>query len=75
MRILGSYDEGESVTLDVLRKQKHVSVTWKVPDEEERHYRMMPRMREEPSSWELVQPKTPPPVFRIRDVIRTTRAI
>lgn len=75
MRILGSYDAGESVTLDVLRKQKHVSVTWKVPDADEQHYRMMPRMREEPSSWERVQPKTPPPVFRIRDVIRTTRAI
>jgi hypothetical protein len=63
MRILGSYDAGESVTLDVLRKQKHVSVTWKVPDEDEQHFRMMPRMREEPSQ------------FKIRDVIRTTRAI
>ena len=63
MRILRSYDAGESVTLDVLRKQKHVSVTWKVPNNEERHFRMMPRMREEPS------------LFRVRDVIRTTRAI
>ncbi len=63
MRILRSYDEGESVTLDVLRKQKHVNVTWKVPSNEERHFRMMPRMREEPSR------------YRQRDVIRTTRAI
>lgn len=62
MRILRSYDEGESVTLDVLRKQKHVSVNWKVPSNEERHYRMMPRMREEPS-WFRIAPKTPPPVF------------
>ena len=68
MRILGTYDEGESVTLDVLRKQKHVSVTWKVPNQEERHFRMMPRMREEPS-WYRVAPK-----IRVRDVIRT-RAI
>ena len=69
MRILGTYDEGESVTLDVLRKQKHVSVTWKVPNREERHFRMMPRMREEPSRFRVA------PKLKIRDVIRTTRAI
>ena len=70
MRILRSYEAGESVTLDVLRKQKHVSVTWKVPANEERHFRMMPRMREEPS-WFRVGPKVP----RIEAVMRTTRAI
>jgi len=69
MRILGTYDEGESVTLDVLRKQKHVSVTWKVPNREERHFRMMPRMREEPSRFRVA------PKIRLRDVIRTTRTI
>jgi len=63
MRILRSYDPGESVTLDVLRKQKHVNVAWKVPANDERHFRMAPRMHEEPS------------LFRIRDVIRTTRVI
>ena len=36
MRILRSYDEGESVTLDVIRKQKRTTVTWKVPEREER---------------------------------------
>ncbi|HYU28423.1 MAG TPA: PDZ domain-containing protein, partial [Gemmatimonadales bacterium] len=69
MRILGTYDEGESVTLDVLRKQKHVSVAWKVPNREERHFRMMPRMREEPSRFRVA------PKIRLRDVIRTTRTI
>jgi len=49
MRILRSYDAGESVTLDVVRKQKHVSVSWKVPSNEDRHFRMMPRTPEEPS--------------------------
>jgi len=63
MRILRSYDPGESVTLDVLRKQKHVNVAWKVPANDERHFRMAPRMHEEPS------------LFTIRDVIRTTRVI
>jgi C-terminal processing protease CtpA/Prc len=72
MRILRSYDPGETVTLDVLRKQKHVTVSWKVPENEERHFRVAPRMREEPS-WFRVAPKTP--VWKIRDVIRTTRVI
>jgi len=69
MRILRSYDTGETVTIDVLRKKGHVNVTWKVPDEERRYRNLMPRMREEPS-WFRVAPK-----IRIRDVIRTSRAI
>jgi len=63
MRILRSYDVGETVSVDVLRKQKHVTVTWKVPDRENRIFRMTPRLHEEPS------------VYRLRDVIRTTRVI
>jgi S1-C subfamily serine protease len=63
MRILRSYEPGETVTIDVLRKQKRVTVSWKVPESENRHFRMMPRMREEPS------------FFKLRDVIRTTRVI
>ncbi len=61
----------ESVTLDVLRKQRHVNVTWKVPERESRKFRMAPRMHEEPS-WFRVAPKLR---ARIRDVIRTTRVI
>ena len=78
MRILRSYDPGESVTLDVLRKQKHVNVTWKVPEEGERHFRMVPRMREEPSWFRLapkIRSQIQVPVWKIRDVIRTSRAI
>jgi len=78
MRILRSYDPGESVTLDVLRKQKHVNVAWKVPQNDERHFRMAPRMHEEPS-WFRVAPQIREqlelPVRKIRDVIRTSRAI
>src|SRR5204862_1643565 len=70
MRILRSYDTGETVTMDVLRKQKHVTVTWKVPDEEGRMFKRSPRMHEEPSRFRVA-----PKVFRIRDVIRTSRAI
>jgi S1-C subfamily serine protease len=63
MRILRSYDVGETVSVDVLRKQKHVTVTWKVPDRENRIFRKTPRLHEEPS------------LYRLRDVIRTTRVI
>lgn len=35
MRILRSYDEGESVKIDVMRKQRRTTVTWTVPDREE----------------------------------------
>ena len=73
MRILRSYEPGESVTLDVLRKQKHVTVTWKVPEKERRFFRT-PRMHEEPS-WFRVRPNIRVPVWKIRDVIRTTRVI
>lgn len=76
MRILRSYDPGETVTLDVLRKQKRVTVSWKVPQNEDRFRRMAPRMNEEPS-WFRVPPfpKIEVPVWRVRDVIRTTRVI
>src|SRR6267143_4471344 len=78
MRILRSYDSGETVTLDVLRKQKHVSVTWKVPEREKSIFRRTPRMHEEPT-WFRVAPKPGGrlalPVWKTRDVIRTSRAI
>jgi hypothetical protein len=78
MRILRSYDPGESVALDVLRKQKHVNVTWKVPEHQRGMFRRTPRMHEEPS-WFRIAPKIRSqiqvPVWKIRDVIRTSRVI
>ena len=77
MRILRSYEEGETVTIDVQRKQKRVTVTWKVPDEESRIYRSLPRMREEPSRFR-VAPKLRSldiPQIKLRSVLRNTRAI
>jgi predicted metalloprotease with PDZ domain len=77
MRILRSYDGGETVTLDVVRKQKHVTVTWKVPEANERHFRMAPQFREAPS-WFRVAPKLRSlqvPEWKLRSVIRTTRVI
>jgi membrane-associated protease RseP (regulator of RpoE activity) len=57
MRILRSYDEGETVTIDVLRKQKRSTLTWKVPEERERHFNFTAprarRPREEPSRYRV----------------------
>lgn len=63
MKILGTYEAGETVAIEVMRKQKRVTVSWKVPEPEDRFYYKTPRMREEPSG------------YRLRDVVRTTRAI
>ena len=70
MRILRSYDTGETVTMDVLRKKGHVNVTWKVPDEERRYRNLVPRMHEEPSRFRIA-----PRLWKLRDLIRTSRAI
>ncbi len=78
MRIIRSYDPGESVTIDVLRKQKRVTVAWKVPENDERHFRMIPRMHEEPSVFRIapkIRSQIQVPVWKIRDVIRTSRVI
>ena len=63
MRILRSYDPGDTVTINVLRNKKTANVTWVVPENEDHFYKMAPRMREEPSRFR-VRPKV------IRDVIR-----
>src|SRR5438046_8297316 len=39
MRILGSYDEGETVSIEILRKQKRLAVAWEVPAREDRMFR------------------------------------
>jgi hypothetical protein len=59
MRILRSYDAGETVTIDVQRKQRRTTLTWKVPEGQDRFFRMAPtpgtrRPREEPSRYRIV---------------------
>jgi hypothetical protein len=59
MRILRSYDEGETVSIEVLRKQKRSTLTWKVPAAEDRfkeRFNLTPRARrprEEPSRYRV----------------------
>ena len=39
MRILRSYEKDEAVSIEILRKQKRMTVTWKVPSREDRMFR------------------------------------
>src|SRR3989441_9677563 len=50
MRILRSYEAGETVSIELMRKQKRMTVAWKVPEPETRHMRR-PRGREEQSHY------------------------
>ena len=52
MRILRSYEAGESVSIDILRKQKRMSLTWKVPEAGAHRMRheLERKMREDQSS-------------------------
>ncbi len=49
MRILRSYDQGETVSIEIMRKQKRLTVSWKVPSREDRWFRAHEE-REEQSS-------------------------
>jgi C-terminal processing protease CtpA/Prc len=70
MKILRSYDPGDTVAINVLRKKKAQSVTWVVPEEQDHFYKMAPETHEEPSRFRLQIPQ-----MKIRSTIRTTRAI
>lgn len=51
MRILRSYEKGETVSIDILRKQKRLTVTWKVPSREDRYFRMHEDSDDQEQSW------------------------
>lgn len=78
MRILGSYDPGDTVAIAVLRNKKTQTLTWVVPDREEHYFKMSP-MREEPSYFRMTVPRMRQniriPRIEIRDVIRASRVI
>src|SRR2546427_1339714 len=50
MWILRSYEAGETVSIELMRKQKRMTVAWKVPEPEARHMRR-PRGRGEQSHY------------------------
>ncbi len=49
MRILRSYEKGETVSIEIMRKQKRLTVAWKVPSHDDRSFRH--EEREEQSGW------------------------
>ncbi|HET7251326.1 MAG TPA: PDZ domain-containing protein [Gemmatimonadales bacterium] len=52
MRILRSYDAGETVSIEIMRHQKRSTISWTVPDENRRwKVRAAPRERGEQSMW------------------------
>lgn len=52
MRILRSYDAGETVSIEIMRHQKRSTISWTVPDENRRwRVRSAPRERGEQSMW------------------------
>lgn len=50
MRILRSYERGETVSIEIMRKQKRMTVAWKVPSREDRSFQRHEE-REEQSGW------------------------
>ena len=79
MRIVGSYDPGDTVAIAVLRKQRQTTLRWVVPEREDHFFRMAPEMREEPSWYRRLPPKMRQeiriPSGRIREVVRMYRVI
>ena len=51
MRILRSYEPGETVALDIMRKQKRVTLNWKVPEREGRRLRHGPEHEDQSEFW------------------------
>lgn len=51
MRILRSYDKGETVSIEIMRKQKHLTLSWKVPTALDDPLMRPGHEREEPSAW------------------------
>lgn len=59
MRILRSYDAGETVSIEIMRHQKRSTISWTVPDENRRwRVRAAPRERGEQSMWILPNEST-----------------
>ncbi len=70
MRILRSYDTGETVSIDVMRHQRKLTLNWTVPSEE---HRMVPgrRSRGERGEPSVYRWKTAPVRLKTRLALRT----
>ncbi|MGH7606252.1 MAG: PDZ domain-containing protein, partial [Gemmatimonadales bacterium] len=74
MRILRSYETGETVSLEIVRKQKRSTITWKVPESDGHMRRLRPLFEyEEPSFFKF--PEMPRILKQLRGVLGEARAI
>ncbi|MGH7529668.1 MAG: PDZ domain-containing protein [Gemmatimonadales bacterium] len=69
MRILRSYEPGERIAIEIMRKQRRTTVTWTVPERDAR-FHLMPRQREEPSELKSLNRR-----LELLQTIRSTREI
>ena len=69
MRILQSYEPGESVSIDIMRHQRRTTVTWKVPERGDHWFRTRPdrghREHGEPSVFKI-RPRLGRDMVRVR---------
>ncbi len=63
MRILRSYERGETVSIEIMRKQKRMTVAWKVPSREDRSFQRHEE-REEQSGWRRLRLRRHPHLQR-----------
>src|SRR5690242_5844557 len=56
MRILRSYDTGETVNIEIMRHQKRQTLSWKVPSPEARERMRRPKVRGEEGAY-MVEPQ------------------
>ena len=63
MRILRSYERGETVSIEIMRKQKRMAVAWKVPSREDRSFQRHEE-REEQSGWRRLRLRRHPHLQR-----------
>lgn len=59
MKILRSYEAGESVSIEIMRKQKRTSITWKVPEPRERRmWKRSPEREDQTKIRQLLRSRT-----------------
>lgn len=71
MRILRSYDTGETVNIEIMRHQKRQTLSWKVPSPEARdRMRVRPRVRGEEGAY-----RVEPDLQRLRGLLDRARTL
>ena len=70
MRILGSYDAGESVAFDVMRQRRRTTVTGRIPEERRGDWRVRPNSFFEHRMPDMPEMQNLPDMQRMREMMR-----